>query len=41
LGDIAAQIQNDAEAQKPCNDLVDQALAEFERVKETLATLKA
>ncbi|MCB9988516.1 MAG: response regulator [Rhodospirillales bacterium] len=40
LGDIAAQIQARAEDNQPCDDLVPQALAEFERVRHTLENLK-
>ncbi len=40
LGDIAAQIQDDAEEKKDCKKLVEEALREFTRVQDEIKTLK-
>ncbi len=39
LGDIAAELQDSAEAGKPCGDLVARALNEFQRVREEVSSL--
>jgi len=41
LGDIAAQLQDDAEGSKPSEKLVAEICAEFKRVKEAVGMLKA
>lgn len=41
LGDIAAQIQDDADAAKDCTKLVDEARSEFKRVQKEIESLKA
>lgn len=40
LGDYAAQLQDEAEAQKPVDDIVANIQAEFERVREEIKALK-
>lgn len=41
LGDLAARLQDEAETQKPVDDLVGQIVVEFDRVKTEIKTLKA
>lgn len=40
LGDLAAQLQDDAEAQKPSHDLVEKISQEFSRVENEIKTIK-
>ena len=39
LGDLASDLQDDAEKRKNCDDLVDKIIAEFDRVKKDLRKL--
>lgn len=40
LGDIAAELQDRAEAQKPCDDLIERVAAEFDRVRREVEGLQ-